>query len=139
MIFSDAFRFACPGNDCGRSWMREGEVQSRCFDRNLVLIAESLDLLDFGQNLRGGRSAAPLRRRHDVQRPSSQDAQPGDVVAVFGIGGLGHLAVQFASKMGFRTVAIARGAEKAAPAKELGAHHYIDTEADDLPKELTAL
>ncbi len=66
-------------------------------------------------------------------------AQPGDMVAVFGIGGLGHLGVQFASKMGFRKVAIARGAEKAALAKELGAHHYINTEADDLTKELTAL
>ena len=55
----------------------------------------------------------------------------GDLVAVLGIGGLGHLAVQFAAKMGFETVAIARGAEKAGLAKELGASHYIDTQAQD--------
>ncbi|MFJ5840061.1 alcohol dehydrogenase [Streptomyces shenzhenensis] len=54
-------------------------------------------------------------------------ARPGDVVAVLGIGGLGHLAVRYAVAMGFETVAIARGAEKADLAKQLGAHHYIDS------------
>jgi D-arabinose 1-dehydrogenase-like Zn-dependent alcohol dehydrogenase len=58
-------------------------------------------------------------------------AQSGDVVAVFGLGGLGHLGVQYARKLGFETVAIARGADKAPLAKELGAHHYIDTQAED--------
>jgi D-arabinose 1-dehydrogenase-like Zn-dependent alcohol dehydrogenase len=58
-------------------------------------------------------------------------ARPGDVVAVLGIGGLGHLGVQFAAKMGFQTVAIARGADKGPFAKELGAHHYIDSQAED--------
>jgi D-arabinose 1-dehydrogenase-like Zn-dependent alcohol dehydrogenase len=48
-------------------------------------------------------------------------------VAVQGIGGLGHLAIQYAARMGFRTVAISRGADKAALARELGAHEYIDT------------
>ncbi|MFE2611548.1 alcohol dehydrogenase [Streptomyces mirabilis] len=57
-------------------------------------------------------------------------AQPGDLVAVLGIGGLGHLAVQYAAAMGFETVAIARGAEKADLAKQLGAHHYIDSTAN---------
>jgi 2-desacetyl-2-hydroxyethyl bacteriochlorophyllide A dehydrogenase len=52
----------------------------------------------------------------------------GDTVAVQGIGGLGHLGVQFARQMGFRTVAIGRGADKEALAKKLGAHHYIDAE-----------
>jgi len=56
-------------------------------------------------------------------------ARAGDTVAVQGIGGLGHLALQFASKMGFRTVAISRGADKEALARELGAHHYVDTQA----------
>jgi D-arabinose 1-dehydrogenase-like Zn-dependent alcohol dehydrogenase len=55
-------------------------------------------------------------------------ARPGDTVAVQGIGGLGHLAVQFAARMGFRTVAISRGADKAKLARELGAHEYIDTQ-----------
>ncbi|MET9662298.1 alcohol dehydrogenase [Streptomyces sp. NPDC006510] len=56
-------------------------------------------------------------------------ARPGDLVAVLGIGGLGHLGVQYAAAMGFETVAIARGAAKAEFAKELGAHHYIDSTA----------
>ncbi|HEX6811157.1 MAG TPA: alcohol dehydrogenase [Planctomycetota bacterium] len=55
-------------------------------------------------------------------------ARPGDTVAVQGIGGLGHLAIQFAARMGFRTVAISRGADKAALARELGAHEYLDTQ-----------
>ncbi len=57
-------------------------------------------------------------------------ARPGDLVAVLGIGGLGHLGVKYAAAMGFETVAIARGAEKAEFAKQLGAHHYIDSTAD---------
>jgi D-arabinose 1-dehydrogenase-like Zn-dependent alcohol dehydrogenase len=58
-------------------------------------------------------------------------ARPGDVVAVIGIGGLGHLAVQFAAKLGFDTVAIARGQDKAPLARQFGAHHYIDNAAED--------
>ena len=54
----------------------------------------------------------------------------GDTVAVQGIGGLGHLGVQYARQMGFRTIAIGRGADKEALAKKLGAHHYIDAETD---------
>jgi D-arabinose 1-dehydrogenase-like Zn-dependent alcohol dehydrogenase len=60
-------------------------------------------------------------------------------VAVQGIGGLGHLAVQFAAKMGFHTVAVARGEDKANLARELGAHVYIDSERQDAAKELAAL
>ena len=66
-------------------------------------------------------------------------ARPGDVVAVLGIGGLGHLGVQFAAKMGFETVAIARGADKARLAKQLGARHYIDSQAQDPAAELIKL
>jgi D-arabinose 1-dehydrogenase-like Zn-dependent alcohol dehydrogenase len=58
-------------------------------------------------------------------------ARPGEVVAVLGLGGLGHLAVQFAAKSGFKTVAIARGADKEPLARQLGAHHYIDNAAED--------
>lgn len=57
-------------------------------------------------------------------------ARPGDRVAILGIGGLGHLAVQFANKMGFETVAISRGEDKKSLAKKLGAHVYLDTEKD---------
>ena len=58
-------------------------------------------------------------------------ARPGDLVAVLGIGGLGHLGVQFAAKMGFRTVAIARGKDKEELALKLGAAHYIDSQTGD--------
>lgn len=54
-------------------------------------------------------------------------ARPGDTVAVQGIGGLGHLAIQYANRLGFRTVALSSGADKAALARELGAHEYVDT------------
>ncbi|MFI7637368.1 alcohol dehydrogenase catalytic domain-containing protein [Nonomuraea sp. NPDC049400] len=53
----------------------------------------------------------------------------GGRVAVFGIGGLGHLAVQFAAKLGYETIAIARGGDREKPARDLGAHHYIDSNA----------
>src|SRR6266481_6305546 len=66
-------------------------------------------------------------------------ARGGDVVAVLGIGGLGHLGVQFAAKMGFETVAIARGKDKEAFAKQLGAHHYLDSESQNVAAELEKL
>jgi D-arabinose 1-dehydrogenase-like Zn-dependent alcohol dehydrogenase len=66
-------------------------------------------------------------------------ARPPDLVAVLGIGGLGHLGIQFAAKMGYRTVAIARGADKAELARKLGAHHYIDSQAQDPAAELNRL
>src|ERR1700687_5714352 len=66
-------------------------------------------------------------------------ARPGDRVAVLGVGGLGHLAVQFAAKMGFETVAIARGKDKEALSQELGARHAIDSDSQDPAAELTRL
>jgi len=66
-------------------------------------------------------------------------AGPGDLVAVLGLGGLGHLGVQFASKMGFRTIAIARGADKEPLARQLGASHYIDNQATDAAAALAKL
>jgi alcohol dehydrogenase/propanol-preferring alcohol dehydrogenase len=66
-------------------------------------------------------------------------AKPGDLVAILGIGGLGHLAVQFARRMGFHTVAVARGKDKEKLALDLGAHRYIDSQAQDVAKALTAL
>jgi D-arabinose 1-dehydrogenase-like Zn-dependent alcohol dehydrogenase len=66
-------------------------------------------------------------------------ARPGDVVAILGIGGLGHLGVQFARKMGFRTVAIARGRDKEALARQLGAHLYLDSATQDVAAELMKL
>jgi D-arabinose 1-dehydrogenase-like Zn-dependent alcohol dehydrogenase len=66
-------------------------------------------------------------------------ARAGDVVAIQGIGGLGHLGVQFARKMGFRTVAIARGADKEPLARQLGAHLYLDSQTQDVAAELQKL
>ncbi|GAB2922914.1 alcohol dehydrogenase [Paraburkholderia jirisanensis] len=66
-------------------------------------------------------------------------ARAGDTVAILGLGGLGHLGVQYARKMGFRTVAIARGEDKAPLAKELGAHHYIDSRKENVADALKAL
>jgi D-arabinose 1-dehydrogenase-like Zn-dependent alcohol dehydrogenase len=66
-------------------------------------------------------------------------AKVGDLVAILGIGGLGHLGVQFAAKGGFHTVAVARGKDKGPLAKELGAHHYIDTTSQDFAAELQKL
>jgi D-arabinose 1-dehydrogenase-like Zn-dependent alcohol dehydrogenase len=66
-------------------------------------------------------------------------ARPGETVAVLGVGGLGHLGIQFAAKMGFRTVAIARGRDKEPLARKLGAWDYIDSEARDPAAELVKL
>jgi D-arabinose 1-dehydrogenase-like Zn-dependent alcohol dehydrogenase len=66
-------------------------------------------------------------------------AGPGDLVAILGVGGLGHLGVQFAAKMGFRTVAIARGVDKEPLAKKLGAHIYLNSQTQDVAAELTKL
>jgi len=66
-------------------------------------------------------------------------ARAGDLVAVHGIGGLGHLGVQYARQMGFETVAINRGNNKEPLARQLGAHHYIDATAQDVVSELQKL
>jgi D-arabinose 1-dehydrogenase-like Zn-dependent alcohol dehydrogenase len=58
-------------------------------------------------------------------------ARPGELVAIQGVGGLGHLGIQFARRMGFQVAAIARGPEKESLARKLGAHHYIDSNAQD--------
>jgi D-arabinose 1-dehydrogenase-like Zn-dependent alcohol dehydrogenase len=66
-------------------------------------------------------------------------ARPGDVVAILGLGGLGHLGVQYAAKMGFHTVGIARGKDKESLARQLGAAVYIDNQAQDPAAELRKL
>jgi D-arabinose 1-dehydrogenase-like Zn-dependent alcohol dehydrogenase len=66
-------------------------------------------------------------------------ARPGDLVAVQGIGGLGHLGIQFAAKSGYRVAALSRGPGNAALAKKLGAHHYIDTATTNPAQELQKL
>ncbi|GHI03742.1 alcohol dehydrogenase [Streptomyces cellostaticus] len=72
----------------------------------------------------GPMACAGVTTYNGLRRSS---ARPGDLVAVLGLGGLGHLGVQYAVAMGFETVGIARGPEKADFAKQLGAHHYVDS------------
>ena len=76
-------------------------------------------------------------------RPSTRSATPargpGDLVAIHGVGGLGHLGIQYAARQGFRAVAVNRGRDKEALARELGATDYIDSAAEDPAEALTAM
>ncbi|KAK3382230.1 dehydrogenase [Lasiosphaeria ovina] len=69
----------------------------------------------------------------------AQKVTPGETVAVQGLGGLGHLAIQYAKFMGYRVVAVSRGADKEKAARALGAHEYVDSSAGDPGEQLKAL
>jgi D-arabinose 1-dehydrogenase-like Zn-dependent alcohol dehydrogenase len=97
----------------------------------LAAIPDDLDAVDAAPLLCAGVTTFNALRH--------SGAMPGDVVAILGIGGLGHLGVQFANKLGFRTVAIAQGADREALARKLGAHHYIDDESEDVAAALNRL
>jgi D-arabinose 1-dehydrogenase-like Zn-dependent alcohol dehydrogenase len=97
----------------------------------LALLPEELSAIEAGPLVCAGVTTFNSLR--------NSGARPGDVVAILGLGGLGHLGVQFAAKMGFKTVAIARGSDKEALARELGAHHYIDSQTKDVVAELAKL
>jgi propanol-preferring alcohol dehydrogenase len=97
----------------------------------LVSIPDSLSSVDAAPLLCAGLTTFSALR--------NAPAKAGDLVAVLGIGGLGHLGVQYARLMGFEVAAIARGADKAELAKKLGAHHYIDGAAADPAEALHAL
>src|ERR1700693_4526502 len=97
-----------------------------------VMIAESRGLASIPDELKSAE-AAPLLCAGITTYNALRNAglRGGDLVAVQGVGGLGHLGIQFARHMGFHTVAIGRGAGKEKLAKDLGAHVYIDTAVDD--------
>ena len=97
-----------------------------------VMIAEARAIASIPDEL-GSAEAAPLLCAGITTYNALRNAglRGGDLVAVQGIGGLGHLGIQFARQMGFHTVAIGRGGEKEKLAKDLGAHVYIDTAVDD--------
>jgi D-arabinose 1-dehydrogenase-like Zn-dependent alcohol dehydrogenase len=97
-----------------------------------VMIAEARGIASIPDEL-SSAEAAPLLCAGITTYNALRNAglRGGDLVAVQGIGGLGHLGIQFARHMGFRTVAIGRGGDKEKLAKDLGAHVYIDTAADD--------
>jgi D-arabinose 1-dehydrogenase-like Zn-dependent alcohol dehydrogenase len=97
----------------------------------LAAIPDDLSAVDAGPLLCAGITTFNALRH--------SGARAGDLVAILGVGGLGHLGVQFARRMGFHTVAIARGQDKKALALELGAHRYIDSQAEDAAKVLTKM
>jgi alcohol dehydrogenase/propanol-preferring alcohol dehydrogenase len=94
----------------------------------LALIPEELSAIEAGPLVCAGITTFNSLR--------NSGARPNEVVAILGLGGLGHLGVQFAAKLGFKTVAIARGSDKEPLARQLGAHHYIDSHAQDVAAEL---
>ncbi len=97
----------------------------------LAAIPDDLDAVDAAPLLCAGVTTFNALRE--------SGARPGDLVAILGVGGLGHLGVQFARRMGFETVAIARGTDKKEQALQLGAHHYIDSTAGDVAAALQDL
>ena len=105
-----------------------------------VMIAKASGLVSIPDDL-ASADAAPLLCAGITTFSALRNspAKAGDLVAVLGIGGLGHLAVQYARHMGFEVAAIARGTDAAELAKKLGAHHYIDSAATDPASALQAL
>lgn len=97
----------------------------------LAVVPEELSAVEAGPLMCAGLTTFNALR--------NSGARPGDVVAVLGVGGLGHLGVQFAARMGFRTIAIARGSDKEPLARQLGAWHYIDSQTQDAAAELQKL
>ena len=94
----------------------------------LALLPEGLSSIEAGPLVCAGVTTFNALR--------NSGARSGETVAILGIGGLGHLGVQFAAKMGFKTIAIARGSDKEALARKLGAHQYIDSQAQNVAAEL---
>ena len=94
----------------------------------MTLIPDELKSLEAAPLLCAGRTIFSALR--------NSKARGGDIVAIQGLGGLGHLGIQFAKKLGFRTVAISRGKDKQELAYKLGAHVYIDAESPNAVKEL---
>jgi D-arabinose 1-dehydrogenase-like Zn-dependent alcohol dehydrogenase len=97
----------------------------------VALLPEAMDAADAGPLLCAGITTFNALRH--------AGAKPGDVVGVLGVGGLGHLGIQFAAKAGYKTVAIGRGAENGALAKKLGATAYVDSKATNASQELQKL
>jgi alcohol dehydrogenase/propanol-preferring alcohol dehydrogenase len=97
----------------------------------LALLPEELSAVEAGPLVCAGVTTFNALR--------NSGARPGEVVAVLGLGGLGHLGVQFAARMGFKTIAIARGSDKESLARQLGAHQYIDSKARDVAAELVKM
>lgn len=121
---------------------RYGQVPGISFDGGYAdyLIAPTEGLASIPDEL-SATEAAPLMcagiTTYNALRNSG--ARVGDVVAILGLGGLGHLGIQFAAKMGFKTIAIGRGKDKEQLVRKLGARHYIDSKSQNPVEELGKL
>lgn len=116
---------------CGISYDGGYQEYMVCPWEAAARIPEALDAADAAPLLCAGITTFNALRH--------SGARPGDVVAVQGVGGLGHLALQYANRMGFHTVALSRGKDKEELARTLGAHTYIDSAAEDEVEELQKL
>lgn len=125
-------QFACENGSGATGVTRDGGYATHMLAEASAVAHVPLDLDDV--------EAAPLLcagiTTFNALRNSG--AGPGDLVAIHGVGGLGHLGIQFSSRMGFRTVAVNRGRKKEAVARALGAHDYIDSEEGDVAEALQA-
>jgi D-arabinose 1-dehydrogenase-like Zn-dependent alcohol dehydrogenase len=101
------------------------------YSKALALIPDQLSATDAAPLMCAGVTTFNALR--------NSGARVGDVVAVLGIGGLGHLGIQFAAKMGFKTIAIARGKDKEEMARKLGAIHYLDSQSQNVVEELAKM
>ncbi|MDA8101489.1 MAG: zinc-binding dehydrogenase, partial [Nitrospiraceae bacterium] len=116
-----------PGSSYPGGWAESVTVPASALAR----IPDGMDFLDAAPMGCAGVTTFNAIRKANLA--------PGATVAVLGIGGLGHLAIQFAAKMGFYTIALARGGERAGLARSLGAHDFVDATAHPAGKALAAL
>lgn len=105
-----------------------------------MMLARSTGLVSIPDDL-AAESAAPIlcAGLATFNALKKSGAQAGDTVVILGVGGLGHMALQYARKMGYRVVAVGRGSDIAEDALALGAHHYIDTRQEDAAAKLQAM
>jgi propanol-preferring alcohol dehydrogenase len=136
------------GGSCGHcEYCRDGDLVN-CVNQGFtgvqqnggyaeVMIAKASSLMAVPDEL-SSVDAAPLlcAGLTTFSALRNSPARAGDLVAVLGVGGLGHLGVQYARHMGFEVIAIDRGGDKAELAKKLGAHHYVDSAVTDIAKAL---
>ncbi|OTA65141.1 alcohol dehydrogenase GroES-like domain-containing protein [Hypoxylon sp. EC38] len=120
-------------NPIGNGIHRNGGFAEYCTLRAeaVVRIPSDVNAIDTAPLLCAGSTVFNALRKSGVP--------PGETVAIQGLGGLGHLAIQYANRMGYRVVAVSRGADKEKAARELGAHEYIDSSKGDAGAALKAL
>lgn len=124
-------------HECRDSWVTGLSVDGGYAE---YMVARTSALVSIPDEL-SSVDAAPLLCAGATTFSALQEsgATGGEVVAIHGIGGLGHLGIQYANRLGFTTVAVSRGRDKESLARGLGAHHYIDAESSDAAAELRDL